>query len=146
MDAKSVEIETCLLELIIFWIEYAIVDNIEYFLNKFWWNWWNYSLEYSKKFQKGLQKGPLGCWLWLLLAYVYPILLIFLNGTYWHNHLLNILILQTYVWPSTVSWSWMFICRVWGYNIVKSLYYSFNLYFCHNKVWIFFIHPCKKDM
>jgi hypothetical protein len=56
----------------IFWIEYAIVDNIEYFLNKFWWNWWNYSLEYSKKFQKGLQTGYLGCRLWLLLAYVYP--------------------------------------------------------------------------
>jgi hypothetical protein len=72
MDAKSIEIETLLLKLLIFWIEYAIVDNIEYFLNKFWWNWWNYSLEYSKKFQKGFQNGPLGCRLWLLLAYVYP--------------------------------------------------------------------------
>jgi hypothetical protein len=31
VDAKFVELETFLLELIIFWIEHAIVDNIEYF-------------------------------------------------------------------------------------------------------------------
>jgi hypothetical protein len=35
VDAKFVEVETFLLKLIILWIEYAIVDNIEYFLNKF---------------------------------------------------------------------------------------------------------------
>jgi hypothetical protein len=29
VDAKSVEVETFLLKLIIFWIEHAIVDNIE---------------------------------------------------------------------------------------------------------------------
>jgi hypothetical protein len=35
--------------LIIFGKEHAIVDNIEYFFNKFWWNWWNYLVEYSIK-------------------------------------------------------------------------------------------------
>jgi hypothetical protein len=35
VDAKSIELETFLLKLIIFCIEHAIVDNIEYFRTGF---------------------------------------------------------------------------------------------------------------
>jgi hypothetical protein len=59
VDAKSVKVEILLLKLTIFWIEHAIVDNIEYFLNKFWWKLWNYWVEYSIKTPKKTSKRTL---------------------------------------------------------------------------------------
>jgi hypothetical protein len=53
---KILELETFFWKSMIFWVEYAIIDNIEYFLNKIWWNWWNYGVEYSIKIPKRTPK------------------------------------------------------------------------------------------